>query len=105
MATRFGLWSKLKPDMLEEYDRLHKSVWPLVLSIISSCNIHNYSIFRTDDVLFTYYEYTGNNYESDMKKMDSDPTMQKWNEITDPCFIKTDDDEFYVAMKEVFHID
>ena len=91
--------------MLEEYDRLHNSVWPEVLKIISSCNLQNYSIFRMDDILFTYYEYQGDNFKADMRKMDSDPIMQKWNEITDPCFIKTDADEFYIDMKEVFHID
>jgi L-rhamnose mutarotase len=91
--------------MLEEYDKLHKSVWPDVLRVISSCNLQNYSIFRLDDVLFTYYEYAGNNYEADIKRMDLDPVIQKWNSITDPCFIKTWDDEFYKKMKEVFHLD
>ena len=91
--------------MLEEYDKLHKSVWPDVLKVISSCILKNYSIFRLDDVLFTYYEYTGDNYEVDMERMDSDLIIQKWNAITDPCFIETGGDGFYDTMKEVFHID
>ena len=105
MKMRYGLWSKLRPEKTEEYDKLHESVWPLVLKIISSHNFRNYSIFRLNDILFTYYEYSGNDIEADMNDLNQEPIMQKWNDITDPCFIKTDNDEFYIRMKEVFHID
>jgi L-rhamnose mutarotase len=105
MIRRFGQLSKLKPEMVEEYDRLHVAVWPDVLKIIRECNIHNYSIYRRNDELFTYYEYTGEDYEADMKKMEADPASQKWGTLTHPCFVKTEKNEFYWGMKEVFHTD
>jgi L-rhamnose mutarotase len=44
---RFGQLIGLKPDQIEEYERLHAAVWPEVLAMISVCNIRNYSIFLT----------------------------------------------------------
>ena len=49
---RFGLMIGLKPEAIEEYERLHAAVWPEVLATIHACNIRNYSIFRHAQTLF-----------------------------------------------------
>ena len=46
----------LKPEAIEEYERIHTAVWPEVLAAIHACNIRNYSIFRFGNQLFAYYE-------------------------------------------------
>ncbi len=51
---RVGQLIGLKPDQIEEYERLHAAVWPEVLAMISACNIRNYSIFRHGELLFAY---------------------------------------------------
>ena len=71
--NRVGQIIGLKPDQIEVYERLHAAVWPEVLAMISACNIRNYSIFRHGELLFAYFEYTGNDYEADMAKMAADP--------------------------------
>jgi L-rhamnose mutarotase len=45
--------------------------------------MHNFSIFmhELDDgryYLFGYYEYTGTDYRSDMKKLAAEPRNQQW---------------------------
>ncbi len=99
---------RLKPDKVEEYKELHRNVWPEVLKTIKECHIQNYTIFYKDGYLFSYYEYTGENYEEDMKKMAEDPITQKWWALCKPCQepLKTrKEGEWWAEMEEVFHLD
>jgi L-rhamnose mutarotase len=99
---------RLKPDKVEEYKELHRNVWPEVLKTIKDCHIQNYTIFYKDGYLFSYYEYTGENYEEDMKKMAEDPITQKWWALCKPCQepLKTrKEGEWWAEMEEVFHLD
>ena len=82
---RYGMEIKVKPEKLEEYKKLHADVWPDVLKMIKECHIENYSIYYKDGFLFSYYEYTGNDYEADMAKMAADPVTQKWWDVCMPC--------------------
>lgn len=104
MIRRFGQIATLKPDMIEEYDRLHAAVWDTVLKTIKECNLQNYSIYRKDELLFAYFEYTGTDYEADMAKMAADPNTREWWTHTHPCFVQKNKGEFYTDMKELFHI-
>jgi L-rhamnose mutarotase len=107
-VRRFGMIIRLKPDKVEEYKELHRNVWPEVLKTIKDCHIQNYTIFYKDGYLFSYYEYTGENYEEDMKKMAEDPITQKWWALCKPCQepLKTrKEGEWWAEMEEVFHLD
>jgi L-rhamnose mutarotase len=42
-------------------------------AMIQKCNIHNYSIFLKDGLLFSYFAYHGANYDVDMARMAADP--------------------------------
>lgn len=103
----------LKPEKVDYYKQLHESVWPNVLKKIKDCNIRNYSIyFKEIDnkyFLFSYFEYTGNDFGADMKKMASDNTTQRWWKETSPAQIPLPDavakGETWSNMEEVFHED
>ena len=58
-----------------------------------------------DDVVFGYFEYTGDDYAADMAKMAADPTTQDWWAHTRPCFTKYKPDSpeaFYTDMQQIF---
>lgn len=98
----------LDPDNREEYEAYHAAVWPEVLQTITDCNIRNYSIFRYGDLLFSYYEYVGDDYEADMAKMAADPVTQKWWSVQEPLQDRlpgTPDGEQWFPIPEVFHHD
>lgn len=101
----FGQVGKLKKDKIAEYDELHANCWPQIRKLIQDCNLQNYSIFRYEDMVFSYYEYTGNDYDADMAKMAADPENQRWWEHTHPCFEKFayGDAEYYLDMKQIFY--
>jgi L-rhamnose mutarotase len=105
---RYGMVIELKAEKLEEYKKLHASVWPEVLKKIKECNISNYSIYYKDGFLFSYYEYTGDNYEADMENMAADPVTQKWWEVCKPCQKPIEgrkEGEWWAEMEEYFHLD
>lgn len=98
----------VKPEAIQEYERIHRAVWPEVLATIVACNIRNYSIFRLGTTLFAYFEYHGSNYAEDMARMAADPKTQDWWKITDPMQTPLPEhaaDEWWTRAKEVFHTD
>ena len=101
----FGQIGKLKKDKIEEYEELHANTWPHIRQLIRDCNLVNYSIFRYEDMVFSYYEYIGDNYEADMAKMASDEINQKWWDCTHPCFENKvyGDADYYFDMKQIFY--
>lgn len=105
---RIGQTIHLKPEGADEYVRLHTETWPRVLAKIKECNIANYSIFRKDNTLFAYFEYTGNDFSADMDHMAADPQTQRWWDVVKPLMesIETrDPGEFWADMAEIFHLD
>lgn len=107
-VQRYGMVLKVKPDRLEEYKRYHEEIWPGVADMIRQCNIRSYSIYLKDGYLFSYFEYTGNDFDADMAKMAADPTTQKWWDIMMPMqepLPTRKEGEWWASMEEVFHQD
>jgi L-rhamnose mutarotase len=103
---RYGMAIKIKPENLHEYKRLHADVWPDVLKMIGECNIRNYSIYHKDGMMFSYFEYVGDDFDADMAKMAADPTTQKWWDVCKPLLDPLETrapEEFWANMEEVFH--
>lgn len=99
---------KVKPEKLEEYKKLHANPWPEVNAILRDANIRNYSIYYRDGLLFSYLEYTGNDFDADMKKMSDNPITQKWWKLTDPCQEPVEsagEGVWWADMEEVYHLD
>jgi L-rhamnose mutarotase len=112
-VQRYGMIIGLKPEKIAYYRKLHAATWPGVLKMIKECHIQNYSIYLKEVepgkfFLFSYFEYTGDDFEADMAKMAADPTTQKWWKETDPCQLPIPTHgpkEFWSRMEEVFHTD
>jgi L-rhamnose mutarotase len=105
---RYGSVIGLRPEKLAEYKKLHSAVWPTVAKTITECNIRNYSIYYLDGLLFSYFEYIGNDYEADMAKMAADPETQRWWDVCKPCQKPLDcrkDGEWWADAEEFFHQD
>lgn len=100
----------IKPEAIAEYKRLHAAAWPDVLRQLKASNISNYSIFlkEPENLLFSYFEYTGTDYEADMAAMAADPRTQDWWAVCKPLqspLATRKDGEWWAEMPEVFHMD
>jgi L-rhamnose mutarotase len=108
--VRMGMMINIKPEMIEEYKRLHADAWPAVLKQIRASNIRNYTIFlrEPENLLFGCWEYHGTDFEADMAAMAADPETREWWTHTDPCqtpLASRKGDEQWSMMEEVFHTD
>jgi len=105
---RFGQVIGVRPEDFEEYKKYHSAVWPDVLAMIKKCNMQNYSIFYKDNMLYAYFEYTGNDFDDDMAKMAADPKTQEWWSVIEPMqdpLSTRKAGEWWANMEEVFHLD
>lgn len=112
---RFGQAIQLTsdPEKVKLYMKLHAEPWPEIVGKLQECNIHNYSIYVGEltpgkQYLFAYFEYTGTDFEGDMKKMGDDPKTKEWWKLTDPCQIRipgTPDGQQWLTLKEAYHSD
>lgn len=105
---RYGMMIHLKPEAEEAYKLLHRSVWPEILETIRECNIRNYSIFLKEGILFSYFEYYGQDFAADMAKMAADSKTQEWWALVGPMqqpLASRAEGEWWATMEEVFHQD
>ena len=64
---RYGMAVRLKDEKRQYYIDNHANVWPEVLEELKKINVQNYSIFIKEDFMFGYLEYTGNDFDGDIK--------------------------------------
>ena len=100
---RFNLYSVLKPEKVDDYIALHRKPWEELMVLLEECHIHHYSISVKGNEVFTYYEYTGDDYEKDMKLMNESPVMQRWWTFSKPCFMYHEQEHYYDNLTEVFY--
>jgi L-rhamnose mutarotase len=87
--TRYVWVTGLKPEKAAHYEDLHAHPWPSVNKMIKDCHIQNFSIHEREIngqlYLFAYLEYTGKDFDADMKRMAADSETVRWWKETDPC--------------------
>lgn len=104
---RHGRIIRLDESDLPAYRKYHKNVWPEHLEMLNECNIHNFSIYYKNNLLFSYFEYTGGDFEKDMKRLEDDPVTVKWMNIMKTMqkpIMNKRPGEFWSEMEEVFHL-
>ncbi len=102
----------LKPEKAEDYRRLHAHPWPGVNQMLKECHIRNFSIYEREIAgklyLFAYLEYTGKDFDADMRKMAADPETQRWWKETDPCQLPLPEaaakGKIWADTMEVYHL-
>ena len=112
-VQRYGSVIGIEAEKIAEYKRLHAAVWPTVLRKLEDAGIRNYSIYLAqveDDTfyLFSYFEYTGRDFEADMARMAADPEIKRWWKHTDPLQVRVatcEEGEWWHTIEEVFHME
>jgi len=107
VTKRVGSLIKVKPEFEERYIILHKHTFPGVLDRIRKSNIRNYSIFLLDGILFSNYEYVGNDFDADMKAI-ADPTTKEWWKLTEPMqepLPSRKEGEWWAEMEQLMCLD
>ena len=104
---RVGFILRVRADLIEEYQRRHRDVWPELLEALHRTGWHNYSLFmRSDGTLFGYFE-TPTSFADALEGMSNEEVNARWQEEMAPFFVGTGGpaDEMMEGLVEVFHLD
>jgi L-rhamnose mutarotase len=109
-VKRVGMVIKIKPEYIDEYKAVHSHSNAGVRDLLIKANMRNFSIFlhQLDDgnwYEFGYYEYTGDDFEADMAKLDKHPRNIEWLKICDPMQVPLDGYKGWAEMEQVYFND
>ena len=107
---KMGFVIGIDPERIEEYKRVHADVWPEVLARLRRSNITNYSIFlrEPENLMFSYFEYVGSDFEADNAAIAADPATQEWWKLCGPMQRPLEtrkEGEWWAPMEQVFHME
>jgi L-rhamnose mutarotase len=104
--NRVGFRLQVRPELIDEYRRHHRDVWPEMRAALQRCGWHNYSLFLDDDgTLFGYVETPGTLADA-VAAMDSEPINERWQTLMQPYFVDAGPaDKQMRALDEVFHLE
>lgn len=98
---------RIKPELKDEYKKVHDEIWPELSKAIRDVGIRNYSIFfRKDGTLFAYLEV--DDYNKAMGELGKTDVNTRWQKCMDKYFIKQDKSILgpeIEMIEEVFHLD
>ena len=81
---RYSLTLDLKndPELIREYEKYHKSVWPEIINSIKDAGIENMQIFRYETRLFMIMEVNDNfSFEKKQQADINNAKVQEWEEL------------------------
>jgi L-rhamnose mutarotase len=110
VKSRHGSIIGIPEKSILAYTQMHAAVWPGVLAALDKVNIRNYSIYLGqikpgEYLLFSYFEYVGDDFQRDMASMGDEVTKLWWT-YTDPLQTRlpgTPEGQQWKTMEEVFH--
>ncbi len=97
---------KVRADRVAEYRERHSAVWPEMLTALSECGWHNYSLFlRPDGLLVGYLETE--DFAAAQAAMERCEVNARWQREMAPFFESLEGerpDEAMTPLTEVFHL-
>jgi L-rhamnose mutarotase len=104
---RIGRVLRLRAGAEEEYERHHAAVWPDVLAAIAASGIRNYTIFRYERWLFSYFELPdGVTLAAAGRVFAASAACARWEQLMQQLqepLPESGQDNLWVPIKEVFH--
>jgi L-rhamnose mutarotase len=106
-VKRVGMVVGIRPEKIDEYKALHADDNSGVRDLLTKYNMHNFSIFlhkiEGKYYEFGYYEYTGDDFEADMAKLDAEPRNKEWLKICDPMQVPLRGYDSWAVMEQVYY--
>jgi L-rhamnose mutarotase len=103
---RVAFQLRLRPGIIEEYEKAHQHVWPELLARMKEVGISDYSVFRRGLDLFLVMNVA--DFDHAWDTLDKDPTNLRWQKEMTPFFepiTNLEPGERFAMMKEVFYME
>jgi L-rhamnose mutarotase len=97
---------QVKPELIAEYTRRHKAVWPEMVRALAETGWHNYSLFLRDDGLLIGYLET-DDLAAAQAGMAATEVNARWQAEMGYFFVALDGapDTGFLRLTEVFNLD
>lgn len=103
---RVGMVVGIKPEVIEEYKKLHADSNAGVRDLLTKYHMRNFNIFlqQIDGKWyeFGYYEYDGNDFTADMAELAKEPRNIEWLKVCDPMQIPLPGAKGWTDMEQVY---
>ena len=104
-VRRFGLVIGIRPECIDQYRTVHNG--PGVRDLLTDAGIRNFNIFVQqlpdgEYYEFAYYEYVGDDYETDMTALNTHPRNREWLAICDPMQVPLPGQQSWVEMEQIY---
>ena len=107
---RYSLTLDLKndPELISQYERFHKKVWPEIISSIKDAGIENMQIYRYGTRLFMIMEVNDDfSFEKKKEADKNNAKVQEWEELMwkyQRPFASAAKDEKWMLMNKIFEL-
>lgn len=105
-VKRVGMVIEIRAEDIDEYKRLHADNNPGNRDLSEKYHMRNFSIFLTEInsrwYEFGYYEYTGVDFDADMKALAKEPRNIAWLKVCDAMQIPLPGSTSWREMERVF---
>jgi L-rhamnose mutarotase len=96
----------VRPDLIDEYVRRHRDVWPEMQQALRETGWHNYSLFLDEDgTLIGYFETP--DLDAALRGMDGRDVNERWQADMAPFFAGLQEsrpDLAFRRLPEIFHL-
>jgi L-rhamnose mutarotase len=103
MTQRSAFVLHVKPDRIDEYVEAHAHVWPEMLQALRDAGIRNYSIFRSGNDVFGYFE--SDDLERAAAYMEEQEVNARWQDAMARLLEERVADAGPQGLVEIFRLD
>jgi L-rhamnose mutarotase len=100
---RIVYMARLKPEKVEDYRRVHQTVWPELITEATRSGIKNHGCFLRGRDLIIYLET--DRYQNTLADFNAKEVVKKWDSFMSEFFDPTFPSQELEPWEEVFHMD
>jgi L-rhamnose mutarotase len=94
---------RVRPDKIDEYIQAHRNVWPEMLVALRDAGIRNYTIFRSGNEVFGYFE--SDDLEAAAAYMEAQDVNARWQDTMAGLLEARVPDAGPVTLEAIFRLD
>jgi L-rhamnose mutarotase len=103
MTQRCGFVLHVRPERMDDYLAAHRDVWPAMLDALRSAGVRNYTIFRSGDSVFGYFE--ADDLEASGRYMAAQEVSSRWQDAMAELLQARVGDGGPPSLEEIFRLD
>ncbi len=103
MTQRSAFVLRVRPDKFDEYVEAHRAVWPEMLDALRNAGIRNYTIFRSGNEVFGYFE--SDDLEAAGAYMEAQDVNGRWQDTMAQLLEERVPDAGPPTLEEIFRLE